>query len=541
VELKKKSFSRGGTIKMPLPKWLMIAKNEYRLRLNRIRSIRAFFPVLAIGLLAIYVAFIAPYIANLFIDDLSAFFLSQLALAIVPVIFFVIFFYLLILPVTYTLQGMQAGQVEIFLAAPIKPSDILLGEFLGVMPFYSIFIAIIAGFFTAALSPLGLSMLQIFTIVIIFCVVFLSALWIGTVIAAVVRTRFAKSARGKDIGRALSLVVALPIVAIMYAIIGGGFTEALIDPGTNQLTRYILGFLPSSWGADVILDFAANPGTYGFFSFETVIRLLGLVTFFVLALWLGSKLASRIYSVEPTSFNASMVKPDGFFFKTIRRIGGSGSFGNLLVSVFKDYTRRLENLSRLVYILGLLALVNIFLIEGSGDPGDALIMGVFLFAFLAVLVVGQVALGGKESVFIHKKAPSGISRLVKARLMQSWLVAVPIGIVVTVISLLRVPEIDFLTLIGYTGLMAQLIAANVVLALGLALLRPEFSEKSREQMMGLMINGQIAVFVSIGIFIGSQAILNISFFYTFLLQSTIIWVLGVVFLQMGKTKLNNIE
>ena len=526
---------------MPLPKWLLIAKNEYRLRLSKIRSIRAFFPVIAIGLLAVYIAFIAPYIANLFIDDLLAFFLSQVALAMVPVIFFVIFFYLLILPITYTLQGMQAGQVEIFLAAPIKPSDILLGEFLGIMPFYAIFITIIAGFFTAALSPLGMSVPQIFTIVIIFCVVFLSALWIGTVIAAIVRTRFAKSARGKDIGRALSLVVALPIVAVMYAIIGGGFTEALIDPGTNQLTRFILGFLPSSWGADVILDFAANPGISGFFVFGTMIRLLGLVIFFVLTLWLGAKLASRIYSVEPTSFNASMVRPDGFFFKTIRTLGGSGSFSNLLVSVFKDYARRLENLSRLVYVLGLLALVNIFFMEGTGDPGDALIMGVFLFAFLAVLVVGQVALGGKESIFIHKKAPSGISRLVKARLIQSWLVAVPIGIVVTVISLLRVPQIDFLTLLGYTGLMAQLIAANVVLALGLALLRPEFSENAREQMMGLMVNAQIALFISIGIFIGSQAILNINFFNTFLLLSTIIWVLGVLCLQMGKTKINNIE
>jgi len=539
--LKKKSFYPGGNIKVPLPKWLLIAKNEYRLRINRIRQIRSLFPFLVIGLLTVYVAFIAPFIANLFIDDLLGFFLSQLALAMVPVLLFMIFFYLAILPITYTLQGMQAGQVEIFLAAPVKPSDVLLGEFLGVMPFYAIFITIIAGFFTAALTPLGLSLLQIFIIVLIFAIIFLSALWIGTVIAAVIRTRFAKSARGKDIGKALSLVIALPMVAIMYAIIGGGFTEALTDPGTNELTRLALGFLPSSWGADVILDFAANPANIGLVGFETLIRVTGLVIFFVVSLWLGTKLASRIYSIEPTNFNASKVKSDGLFYKTIRLLGGGGSFSNLLVSVFKDYTRRLENLSRLVYILGLLALINIFLMEESTDPGDALIMGIFLFSFLAVLVVGQVAMGGKESVFIHKKAPSGIKRLVKARLIQSWLVAIPIGVVVTILSLLQVPLIDLFSLLGYTGLMAQLIAANVVLALGLALLRPEFSENSREQMMGLMVNAQIALFISIGIFIGAQAILNISFFYTFLLQSIVIWILGLVLLQLGKTKLTTIE
>jgi hypothetical protein len=541
VEWKKKSFWHGGTRKVPLPKWLLIAKNEYRLRINRIRKIRSIFPVLIIALLAIYVAYIAPLIANFFLDDLLAFFLSQLALAMVPVLLFMIFFYLMILPITYTLQGMQAGQVEIFLAAPIKPSDILLGEFLGVVPFYGIFITLIAGFFTAALAPLGLDLLQIFIIVLIFLIIFLSAIWIGTIIAAFVRTRFAKSARGKDIGRALSLVIALPMVAVLYAIIGGGFTEALADPGTSGLTRLILGVLPSSWGADIIVDFASNPGNIGVVGFETFIRLAGLAGFFIVALWLGAKLAKRIYSIEPTTFIGSRAKPEGVFYKTIRFLGGSGSFSNLLVSIFKDYARRLENLSRVIYILGLLALINIFLSEGSTDPEDALILGIFLFSFLAVLVVGQVATGGKENVFIHKKAPLGISRLIKARLVQSWFVAVPIGAVVTAASLLLVPQIDFLSLLFYTGFIAQLVAANVALALGIALLNPEFSDNPRTQMMGLMVNAQIVLFASIGIFIGSQAILNLSFIQTSLLQSAIIWILGIIFLQFGKSKLTRIE
>ena len=56
-----------------------------------------------------------------------------------------------------------------------------------------------------------------------------------------------------------------------------------------------------------------------------------------------------------------------------------------------------------------------------------------------------------------------------------------------------------------------------------------------------MVNAQIALFISIGIFIGAQAILNISFFYTFLLQSIVVWILGIVLLQLGKTKLTSIE
>ena len=539
--LKTRSFWHGGSRRVPVPKWLVVARNEYRIRINSIRTIRPYFPYLVIALLAVYVAFIAPAVVSLFIDDLLAFFLSQVALAMVPIIMFIIFFYFIILPITYTLQGMQAGQVEIFLAAPIKPSDVLLGEFLGVMPFYAIAITVMAGFFTAALNPLGLDMLQIAITVIIFVATFLSALWIGTVVAALVRTKFAKSARGRDVGRALSLVLALPMIAVMYAIMGGGLLEALADPGTSGMVRAILSLLPSSWGAEVIVNFASNPGNIGAVGFETLTRFGGLVAFFVAVLWLGTKAANRAYSIEPTTFTASRAKPDGFFYRTVRYLGGGGSFGTLLVSVFKDYGRRLENLSRIAYIVGLIAMVNIFFGGGFDDPEAALLMGLFLFPFLAVLVVGQVTAGGKESLFIYKKTPFGVGRFVKARLLQGWLVAVPIGVAITVVSMISIPQTTLISLLTYTGFMALIVAANVTLALGLSLLNPEFSENTRTQMFGLIVNAQVAMFVSLGIFIGSLIVLDLGFLNTVLLQTVVIWLLGIVFLYLGKRRFSRIE
>ncbi len=522
---------------MPAPKWLVVARNEYRVRINSIRWIRPYFPYLVIGLLAVYVTFIAPAVVNLFVDEFLAFFLSQIAVAMVPMLMFMIFFYLTILPITYTLQGMQTGQVEIFLAAPIKSSDVLLGEFLGVMPFYAIAFTVIAGFFTAALNPLGLDFFEKTITVIIFVVTFLSALWIGTVIAAVARTKFAKTARGKDIGKALSLVLVLPMIAVMYAIMGGGLVEALANPGTNEMVRTILSLLPSSWGADIIVGFARGHAL----GFDILIRFGGLVTFFVAVLWLGAKVADRAYSIEPTTFTASRARPDGLFFKAIKYLGGGKSFGTLLVSVFKNYVRRLENLSRIAYIVGLIALVNIFFVGAQENPEDVLIMGVFLYPFLATLVVGQVTAEGKESIFLHKKSPSGIGRFVKARLLQGWLVAIPIAAVITVFSMIIIPQITPIPLLTYTGFMAQLVAANVTLSLGLSLINPEFSENTRAQMLGLMINGQVAMFTSVGIFIAFQVALRLGFLNTLLTQSGLIWLLGIVLFYLGKAKLSRIE
>ncbi|MDH5266802.1 MAG: ABC transporter permease [Candidatus Bathyarchaeota archaeon] len=526
---------------MPTPKWLVVARNEYRIRVNNIRKIRPYFPYLVIGLLAVYVTFIAPAFVSLFIDDFLAFILSQVALAMMPIIIFMIFFYLIILPITYTLQGMQAGQVEIFLAAPIKPSDVLLGEFLGVTPFYAIAITVVTGFFTAALNPLGLDMLQITITVIVFVVTFLSALWIGTVIAALVRTKFAKSARGRDIGKALSLILALPMIALMYAIMGGGLLEALADPGTGGMVKAFLSVLPSSWGAELILSFASNPGNIGAVGFEILTRFGGLVVFFVAVLWLGSKAANRAYSIEPTTFTASRAKPDGFFYKAVRYVGGGGSFGTLLASVFKDYGRRLENLSRIAYVLGIFIMVNVFLVGGFTDPEGPLVMAQFLFPFLAVFMVGQIAVQGKESLFIYKKTPSGVRRFVKAKLVQGWLVAVPIAAVITAILLIPISQASVVSMLSYVILIILLVAANVALALGLALLNPQFSENARAQMSGLMINANVAMFASIGVFIGSMVVLDLGIFNTMLLQNAVIWLLGIVFLYLGKRKLSRIE
>lgn len=521
---------------MPTPKWLVVARNEYRIRINSIRKIRPYFPCLVIGLLAVYVAFIAPRIVSLFIDDISAFFLSEVAVAMVPVIMFMIFFYFIILPITYTLKEVETSQLEIFLAAPIKPSDVLLGEFLGVMPFYAIAITVMAGFFTAALNPLGLDLVQVAITVMIFVVTFFSALWIGTVIAAILRTRLGKTARGKDIGRALALVVALPMIAVMYAIMGGGLIQALAEPGTNSMVRAILGFFPSSWGAEVIFGFVNNPGNISAVGFETLTRFGGLIAFFVAVLWLGARAANRAYSLETITFVASMAKPDGVFYKTIKYLGGSESFGTLLVSIFKDYGRRLENLSKIFYVVGLLFLVNILLV--GSDPEAALLMPLFMLPLLAAFVVGEVTLRGKEALFIYKKTPSGVGKFVKARLLHGWLVVVSITVVVTTVSTILSHQNTF-ALLAVTALAILFVSAVVAFVLGLSLLNPAFSDKSGNYVTNLMI---IIFAIPNGLLLIPLIVFDLPLLQT-LCYVTIpmSWLVGIVVLYLGKRKLSRIE
>ncbi len=538
---------------MAPPKWLVVARNQYRISTSAIRRIRAYFLYIAIGLLAIYIGLIAPAIVNPFIDDFLAFIITQAAVPLVQIMLFMFFFFMILFPISDTLRELQTKQIEIFLAAPIKPSDVLLGEFLGKIPFYAIAIAVITGTFTAFLTPLGLDMAQIAIIIAVFVITFLSAFWIGVVVAAVLGTKLGKIARGKDLGRALAVIIVLPMIAVMYAIIGGGLPEALANPGTSQIVRTALSVLPSSWSAEIFVGFASNPGDIGVVGLETLTLFGGLLIFFIAVLWVGTKVANRAYNLDTSKFTSSTVKPDGFFYKTIRFVGGGRSFGYLLSSIFKDYSRRLENLSWIIYAVGLVVLIRVFISDPSSEPVDQLMfLSMMAIPFLAAFVVGTVS-RGKDTLFIFKKSPSGIWKFVKARLLQGWLVAVPIAAVLIAVSTILLPQIRLELLLINVVWGALRTLALVVVVLGLAIINPIFAEESRERNLGIIINLMVILFATIGLEIGlsrlglsfEKMLPNIDAFsaslFDHLLLTLVFSLVGIFLLYIGIRKLDRIE
>jgi hypothetical protein len=538
---------------VPTPKWLIVARNEYRIHTSSIRSLRHYFPYLAIGLLTVYIVVIAPSVVSLFIDDFMVFIISIAAVPLVQIILFMFFFYMIIFPISETLREVKTEHLEVFLAAPVKPSDVLLGEFLGKLPFYAIAISVITGTFTALLNPLGLNLVQNLIIIIIFVITFLSAIWIGTVIAAILRTRLGKTTRGKDVGRALSLIIALPMIAVIYAMIGGGLVEALIDPTTTGMVKAIMSLFPSSWGAEIFVIFASNPGNSTIFSFEIFTRLGSLILFFIAVLWLGSKVSNIAYSLESITFISPRVKPDSIFYKTIKYFGGGSSFGTLLVSVLKDYGRRLENLSYIAYTVGLIIMLRVFLSDPYTDPTDTLLsISILAIPMLSAFTVGTVS-RGKEKLFSYKKTPLGIGKFVKARLMLGLLVTVPIMVVIIAVSTIQVPQLTLFSFLINLILGSIRTIAVVTLVLGITLIIPVFAEESRERNLGIIINLMIIIFATIGMEIGFARI-GLSFekilpnldplialLYDHLFQTAIFSLVGIGLLFFGIKKLNTIE
>ncbi|MFX0052192.1 MAG: hypothetical protein ACFE8U_12985 [Candidatus Hermodarchaeota archaeon] len=525
--------------------WLSIAQTEYRVSTSRIREIRPYLPYLLIGGLVTYVLFIAPYIVDLFVDELHELLLSAVAVAFIQVFLFIFFVIFASFPIASTLNDIKTGHIEIYLSAPIKPSDILIGEFIGKIPFYAAFAALIGGAFTASLYPLGLDVFQISIIVIVFIVLFLASTWTGTMVAVILRSILMKTAHGRDIGKGLAVIIILPLVGLIYMIIGG-YLEAVKDPQTAKLVQDIFGFFPWGWSAEIIVAFAQNPGDILTIELSTIIHFSGLIVFFIGFMLLGGVVANRVYNLEPTSFSASKTKPDSFFYNSIKLIGGGGSFGLLLSSGFKNYFRKAKNIAWLIYCVGLIVIMNIFLSKPE-DPQGAFIMSLFISPLLAMFVASEITLQGKENLLIYRQTPTGTGRYLKSKLYQYLLVIIPIVLVVESGVNLIVPNITLDALL-LNVILTVLIAIGVtMLVMGLFLLNPAYQDKSGE----FMINIQICVFaVMITFFVLlitldqilwdhfaiADALYPVAFVTT-----ALYWVAGLVFLSLGAKKLSNLE
>ncbi|MBU7013599.1 MAG: hypothetical protein HXS52_02700 [Theionarchaea archaeon] len=512
-------------------KWFVIARNDYRARTSSIRSIRRYFPFMVLGILAVFVLYIAPAIVDLFTSELVAFFLSQAAVAFVPILFLMFFLVFIWLPVTFMLRDVRSEQQVLLVSAPVNPRDILLGEFLGELPLYLVMITIITGFITALFDPLGVSGAQKAIIVVSFVITLTSALWIGTVIAALLRTRLGRTSRSKDVAKAISLLLVVPFVAIMYAFMGGGLIGALADPKTSTLIKDILSLFPSSWGAGIITQFAAHPGTVGI---DVVPRLAGSVLFLGASLLIGMNLADRAYSMETATFTAARAGPDGVFYRTIQRLGGTGPFGILLASTFKIYVRRFQNLSWIVYIVALAALMNIFLMKPQ-DLFPVLLVSSFIFPLLAVAVASDVTLRGKETLFLYKKVPFGVEKLIKTRLVQGWLLVPVVAGTLMVLSVKLIPGTTLMAGVMYTVAVILLVAAHTMLALGLFLLKPAYDERGGEFMMNMMIPAQGSAFFVLGSLV---AFGETGVFYFVI---PVMWVVGITVLLLGKRRFSRME
>ena len=123
--------------------WKIIAKNELRLKTNRVRNHRKLFFVL------IYVLFLfwAIYLGPVLLDSIIPEFIKNFSDMVVPILstlieysFMIMFLTYIMYPIFMLYRKAEIGYKDILIATPVTPGDMFVGEFLGQMPFYFLYI-----------------------------------------------------------------------------------------------------------------------------------------------------------------------------------------------------------------------------------------------------------------------------------------------------------------------------------------------------------------------------------------------------------------
>jgi hypothetical protein len=294
---------------------------------------------------------------------------------------------------------------------------------------------------------------------------------------------------------------------------------------------------PSSWGADVVLRFLRHPGDLSWDWQSTLLGLGGLMFFFLGSIYLGSRLSGRAYDLEPVSFSSPHAAPEGHLYRSIRSVTGGGPFSVVVITVLKDYLRRMENLSRVIYIIGLVVLMELFNLN-SLPPGNntsmALLPISWMMAFLCVFVVGEVTSRGKDNLFVYRKAPRGETRLIWARVVQGWLVVLPVAAISALVVLIP-SDIAWGEVALYTMALVGISSAYVVMSIGLFLLSPAFSERPSETI------GNVLVVLTISLFLDVICLILFGDIWGICALVLVSWIVGLAFLAAGSRKIRRVE
>lgn len=523
--------------------WMSIAKNEYKLKTVSFRKYRKILPIIVISFLIFYLFFLAPWFFDIvtqkMVDDydIDNIFFSYLAVAFLYVYLLISFWIFFTIPIMSTLQDIKiSGQMELLLSTPISPGDLLFGEFLGKIPLYFVLTTLLSGIFTSLMFPLGIDSMQVILIIFVMFIVMLIATWIGNITAAILRTKLMKSARGKDIGRGLALIIALPSVGIMYGITGG-FLDSLINPNNRDIVKSILDLLPSSWGANVILDIAKNPGNISNIWISSLINIGGLILCLVLVLFLGLKLADRAYNLEPSSFNAKKVKKESIFYKTIRISCRNSKSSLLFISLFKNYIRTVENFTKVIYSICLMLVANVFIFKPE-SVGVIHIQLLFMCSFIPMFNIAEITLQGKEKLLIYKQTPISTFKFLLYHLIKFLLITIPIVFVFTIIAFIRLEinsNILLLQLLSYSLLTAT---ALTIISFSYYLFNPAFNEKSGS----FVINMLSTFFFAFGMLIFYTIMLNGKGYVLITVMCAITYgVVAMIVLPIGIWRINRLE
>jgi hypothetical protein len=495
--------------------WLAIAKAEFQVLSSSMRRNRKLYVGILYALAFVWAIVLTPMIFN---AVLGAIFPMEVLRPMLMVIFpglmrtvgLFLWLILLLFPLSMALQEIKIGQWEIFLSNNVRTKDIMAGTFIGKMGLYGLIIIFLA---PLLISPFMLAFeVSIIGQLLVYGVVTMLAMgtiWLSNFLTSVIQARLGDSSRGNDIAKALAMVVAIVVIIPMYGLMF--FLPTLSE--LMGLNAFLV--LPSTWFADLISWLAITFNGIGLsasqiLGFSTVLQLNMAVTsvltvgFVLGTVGLALGAADRVFTIEAgvRTEVVTTVGKENIILRGVRRLN-SGPFGSLMVTNFKDFLRKAQNLSKIGY--GLILAIIMPVIMMSLDIEYMQFKDLFMMLIVMMSLIGAMPFAGtgflesKDQLWIIQGAPSGASRYVKSRIASQALIGIPLAVIPSVVIyfMIEMTTFEFVLLLGlgYAAVIGGMLTAT-----GVTARNPNYEDtKSPAHQANIMTSVLLAEFSIMGV------------------------------------------
>lgn len=404
--------------------------------------------LLAVGI--VWALFIAPLLMDILLNDVLGI-PSQVLSFIMPSIMrsgmMFIWLILLLFPLSNALKEIKIGQWEILLSNNVSSRAIFTGSFLGKLPMNGLLVIflspIIVSPFALALNVSVIGQAFIYCTITVFAI---STIWVADFIVVYIQSKLGASSRGKELANAMALIVAFAIMAplIGFQIFGDQMIALM---GTD-----VLLFLPFTWSADLITRFAfifngvdLSASTIlaldAVLGLDIAVNVLLLVCFVVGTVTLALVTTESLFTanIGERTERVTTISKENPLYRFIRKIA-PGSFGIVLVTTLKDFSRKPQNLMRLVTMFGMAVFFPILIgIMGSRSMAEVELVSALIMTSLAFAVLAPQAFGGigflesKDQLWIIQSVPSGAKKFAVARAVQAFLFITLVALIPSIV------------------------------------------------------------------------------------------------------------
>ena len=474
--------------------WKKIAKNEILLKTYRFKNHRNLFFIFLYSFLFTWTFFLCPLMMDSLLPkaevQANALFRPIVAM-IIEYMMMIFFFIILMYPLNIVYRKAEIGFKEILISSPVKAGDIFIGEFLGKLPIYSIFILMFGPILIGLFNPLiNFTFIQFIIIYVsLFGMVILSTL-IGSIIASFLEHKIAKSEKARDFGKSIIMIIAIVMVVIMYSM--QFLFNYLIE---NPESKNWFMFYPSFWFSNIILFTidSALIDQYLLNIWSSSILAIGAL---VLLLYVSLKKADSFYTLEGgiEKLSSQIIK-ENRFYRLIKKLTGY-KWGGLTVIHLKNYFRKKENTIKLVYIGGVASLMALMILFASEEQWFNEMMSVWIIITVGMmfsLMIGSyIFVDSKDILWVFKRSPRGTKGIVYSYIIALFIINILIIIPISIIHGI-ILEFDVIKGIIHALLLFIFCSLAIIEAVGIQCMNPSFEEKGRT-MAGNIASGFIIHF-----------------------------------------------